>query len=182
MFVVITQVIALLAATSGFNESPVLESVNNTVITSEDVKTANDDLKRGSIKRIEVINLTNETDFPREHEIESDASNNTEAESIATPVVISPVIEEKEKEIVVLETMPTESHEVVGAETTLGIETPLSDNSVDVVVEEVLETKIESNTVAVEKRFNYINFDVNGNCLSDNAEQWACVDDDVVGL
>ena len=71
MFVVITQVIALLAATSGFNESPVLESVNNTVITPEDVIAANDDLKRGSIKRIEVINLTNETDFPREHEIES---------------------------------------------------------------------------------------------------------------
>ena len=181
MFLVITQVITLLA-TSGFNGSPVLESVNNTVITPEDVKAANDDLKRGSIKRIEVINLTNETNFPREHEIESDVSNNTEAESIATPMVISPVIEEKEKEIVVLETMPTESHEVVGAETALGIETPLADNSEDVVVEEVVETKFESKTVVVENKFNYIKHDVKGNSLSDNAEQWACVHDPVEGL
>ena len=177
MFLVITQVIALLAATSGFNESPVLESVNNTVITPEDVKAANDDLKRGSIKRIEVINLTNETDFPREHEIESDASNNTEAESIATPVVISPVIEEKEKEIVVLETMPTESHEVVGAETTLDIETPLSDNSENVAVEETA-AKIESKTVLIEKSFNYIKYDD----ISDNAvyqEDIKVVNDDL---
>ena len=62
MFLVITQVIALLA-TSGFNESLVLASVNDTAITPEVIKTVNDDLKRGNIRRIEVINVTNETDF-----------------------------------------------------------------------------------------------------------------------
>ena len=96
-------------------------------------------------------------------------------------MVISPVIAEKEKEIVVLETMPTESHEVVGAETTLDIETPLSDNSENVVVEETV-AKIESKTVFIEKSFNYIKYDDKGNSLTDNAEQWACVNDPVEGL
>ena len=180
MFLVITQVIALLA-TSGFNESPVLEPVNDTVITLEDLKAVNDDLKQVNAELIKAIRLTNETDVPSEQEIESGTSNNTETESITTPVVISPVIDEKEKETVVLETMSTESHEVVDAEITLDIDTPLYDNSEDVVVEEAA-AKIESKAVFVKKIFNYIKYDDKGHSLTDNAERWACVHDAVEGL
>ena len=179
MFLVVTQVIALLA-TSGFNGSPVLEPVNDAVITLEDIKAVNDELKQVNVELIEAISSSYETDLPSEHEIELDTSNNTETELIVIPVVISPIKEEKTKEIA-LETLSAESHEAIDSEITSDIDTPLSDNSGDVVVEEVA-AKVESKTTIVEKSFDYIKYDDEGHSLSDNAEQWTCVHDSVEGL
>lgn len=182
MFLVVTQVIALLA-TSGLNDSPVSGSVNDTVITLEDLKAVNDDLKQVNADLVKAINSTNETDVPSDQEIESDTSNNTntETESIATPVMMPPVTEEKKKEIFVLEAIPAKSHKEIGSEITLDTEAPLSDNSENIVVEKSAK-KIESKTVLVEKSFNYIKYDDKGNAISNNAEQWACVHDHVGGL
>jgi hypothetical protein len=190
MFLVVTQVIVLLA-TSGINDSPVLEPVNHAVVTLEDLKAVNDDLKETNADLIEAISSSFETDTISssfetdnlvEQELESEANNNAEIKSIVAPVVVSPVLDEKVNGAVVPKTKVAYGRKEIDSEITPDLESSLLDVREDVVAVDEVVAKVESKTSTIERIFDYIKYDDEGHGLSENAEQWSCVHDSVKGL
>ena len=170
MFLVISQVIVLLASSGSVNQLPEPVSVNEQAITLDDLKAVYDDLNEVR-KSLDGIKLYFDL---RDGHIAVE-------KVVSKPVIVppAPAVLKKDKKNIKSKHKMTENKKVVPIENSPVVK--LFSVSRD-DAKQLIEKSTDEIISAVEIKPVYIKHDINGQSLEENNKQWTCVFDTNTGL
>lgn len=189
MLLIASQAFALLVSSGLINRVPEPVAVSEQAITLDDLKAVNDDLNEIR-KSLHEINSNTELkdDLVEVEKVEVEKVEVKKVESKAAivpavPVETKPaaVVVKKDKENIESKQKITENKKIAVIEKSPAMVIPASVSNDEDYIQTVEKPFVEVNTVTNTKPA-YIKYDIKGNSLEDNNEQWTCVQDTATGL
>jgi hypothetical protein len=192
MFLIVSQVIVLLAANSSINQLPESGPVDPPAITLEDLESVDTDLKKANADLINTIKNLNSKDEPEEKPLV-----NTQSEKTAVPADVVPATVKHDNQIEKTQqttsvnkqkttspVAPIERNPAVSSQSfssdNKAVQT--EDKSGDAIMAVSDIKSVDEVNIVSDIRPAFIKYDSNGELIEDDNEHWACVHDTRNGL